>query len=80
MQIDDQRIRELQDAGFEMNKLARVRPDMVSLGEGQAHDAVRGIAGRILRLIRVIMGGLETNEITDKETYQILNPDVYGQG
>ena len=80
MEIDDQRTRLLRDAVYEMDKLARMLPDMVPLDEEQAHYAVRGIAGRILRLTHVLMGGLGANEIADDEIKGILHFDGFSQG
>ena len=80
MQIDDHRTRLLRSAVYEMDKLVRLLPDMVPLDEDQAHYAVRGIAGRMLRLTHVLMGALEDDEITDKEIAGILHFDGASQG
>jgi len=79
-QIDEVRTNLLLDAVFEIDKLARVLPGMVPLDECQAYYAVRGIAGRMLRLTHVLMSGLDEDEISNQEMKEILHFVGSGQG
>lgn len=64
MELNEERATLLLDAVCELDMLARLLPGMVPLDEDQAHYAVRGISGRMLRLTHVLMGGLQKDEIT----------------
>lgn len=80
MLLDTQRVDMCMDAVYELDKLARIIPDMVPLDEDQAHYAVRGIAGRMLRLTHVLMGALQKGEITNDEMESILELSGSSQG
>jgi hypothetical protein len=80
MQIEENRIRLLMDAVYELDKMARILPGLVPLDEGQDHYAVRCIAGRMLRLTHVLMGGLDDGQITDERMLAILSLEGSGQG
>lgn len=58
----DQRINVINEAVWEMDALVRVLPDLVPNTEDQAHYAVRGICGRMLRLTGAIMSALDDKE------------------
>jgi hypothetical protein len=71
----------LLDAVWELDKLGRLMPGLVPLDSGQAHYAVKGLAGRMIRLTGALMRALDEEEGA-KTLAGIINFDVadIGQG
>lgn len=67
-------------AAWEMDKLARILPGMVPLDDEQNHFAVRGIAGRMLRLTSVLMSGLGDDDEENSDLKRIVFFEDGGQG
>lgn len=57
--LSDDQSAVLRDAVYEIDKLARILPSLVPIDEDQAHYAVKGIGGRLLRLTSALMEGLD---------------------
>lgn len=71
----------LLDAVWELDKLGRLMPGLVPLDSGQAHYAVKGLAGRMIRLTGALMRALDEDE-DEKALAGVINFDVadVGQG
>lgn len=71
----------LLDAVWELDKLGRLMPGLVPLDSGQAHYAVKGLAGRMIRLTGALMRALDEDE-DEKTLAGVINFDVadVGQG
>ena len=70
------------DASIELESLARLLPRLVSSdgdNSHEAHYAVRGVAGRVLRLSSVLMSALSDESETTAHLERVLNLDC-GQG
>lgn len=70
------------EAAWELDALARILPSQVPhVDDLQAHHAVRGIAGRMLRLSKLLMEGLDENEkcVPTADLERIISLDS-GQG
>lgn len=81
LNISDERFDLLTDAVHELDKLARIVPDLVPLDEGQAYYAVRGICGRMLRLTSVLMTGLNEGDASEDEGLRrVLELSGHSQG
>lgn len=80
IELEQGKIDQCMDAIFELDKLARVLPGMVPIDEDQVYYAVRGIAGRMLRLTGVLMSALQNDEMTEGQMESILSLSGSSQG
>lgn len=80
MTVSQERYGILIDAVYELDKLARVVPDLVPLNEDQAFYAVRGLCGRMLRLTKILMSGLNDEAVSDDTLKHILELAPPSQG
>lgn len=70
----------LLEAVWELDKLGRVLPNLVPLDDDQNHYAVKGVAGRMVRLTSALMDGLQGTS-DDGALARIVNFDEEaGQG
>lgn len=70
----------LLEAVWELDALGRMLPNLVPLREDQSHYAVKGIAGRMVRLTNALMDGLQGEQVDDGLA-RIINFDATnGQG
>lgn len=67
-------------AVYELDKLARVLPSLVPVDEDQHHYAVKGVAGRMLRLTSVLLSGLDDDQVHASDIQGIVNFTATGQG
>lgn len=70
----------LLQAVYELDKLARVLPTLVPVDEDQSHYAVKGVAGRMLRLTSALLSGLGDDEATAADIEHIVDFETVGQG
>lgn len=70
------------EVAWELDALARLLPDLVpNIEEAHgAHHAVRGIAGRFLRLAEALMGAMDSPAYLDEHLEQIIDLKCPGQG
>lgn len=67
------------EAAWELDALARVLPGLVPRDDQGMHLAVRGVAGRLLRLAHVLMSGLGDDAEPTEKLERIISFDG-GQG
>lgn len=66
VRMDDVRQTLCLEAAWEIDALARLLPGLVPKDDAGAHYAVRGVAGRLVRLADVLMSALgDENEATE---------------
>lgn len=65
-QWDDERRRICLEGAWELDKIARILPDLVPLDDDQNHYAVKAMAGRMLRLTNMLMDAFNQDESNDK--------------
>jgi hypothetical protein len=63
---NDERRRLCLEGVYELDKIARVLPQLVPLDDDQNHYAVKALAGRMLRLTSMLMSGMDEYEATAK--------------
>ena len=54
-------------------------PGLVPIDDDQAHYAVRGICGRVLRLTSLLMDGLGDKAVSNEDMERILHCSELGQ-
>lgn len=59
---DEQRIKVMNQAVWEMDALVRSLPDLVPMAEDQVHFVVRGLCGRMVQLTGILMCALDESE------------------
>lgn len=78
---DEDRVKLCLAAVGELDKIARMLPGQVPLDEGQAHYAVKALAGRMLRLTGALLSGLgDECEATEKIRQVVDFDEGTGQG
>lgn len=65
---------------YELDRIARMLPDLVPLDEDQAHYAVKALAGRMLRLTSALMSLADDDKMPVQEIDQMVNLSGNGQG
>lgn len=78
--VSEERLSLLRDAVYEIDKLARMVPDLVTLDDDQAHYGVRGLCGRMLRLTSALMTGLDEQDVPNEKLRRIIELPSPGQG
>jgi hypothetical protein len=68
------------EAVYEIDKLSRILPDLAPLDDGQAHYAVKGVAGRLLRLSGAIMELLNGDDADRESAERVINFGQTGPG
>lgn len=80
--LSEKRERICLEVAWELDALARLLPGLVpNIEEAHgAHHAVRGIAGRFLRLAEALMGAVQAPAYLDEHLEQIVSLKSPGQG
>ncbi len=68
------------EAVYELDKLSRILPGLVPLTDDQTHYAVKGVAGRMVRLSGVLMQLLGAPGVVEGNVKHIINFESTGQG
>jgi len=78
--IDSTRVGLLLDASYEVDKIARVLPNLVTMDDDQTHYAVRAMAGRLLRLTSILISGLGDDDFPIEKMERVLSFEGSSQG
>lgn len=65
---------------WELDKIARMLPELVPLDEDQAHYAVKALAGRMLRLTSALMSLADEDQVSAEEIDRMVNLCGSSQG
>lgn len=68
----------LLEAIYEIDKLSRVLPGLVPVDEDQTHYAVKGVAGRMVRLSNALLSGLDDEHATEDDLKQVIRFEQAG--